>query len=127
MPLTTAHIIFAASMLGGSMIAFAPGAPNTTPSETTGTASFYSSRYDGRLTASGERFNSSALTAASRDLPLGTRVKITNLANGRSVIVLVNDRGPYVRNRIISVTLRAARELGFVEAGTAQVRIEPIR
>jgi rare lipoprotein A len=92
----------------------------------TGTASYYSSRYDGRITAGRERFSSNALTAASRDLPFGTRVKVTNLANHRSVVVRINDRGPFVASRSISVTRRAARQLGFVKAGTAQVSIEPI-
>src|SRR5450759_3640554 len=95
--------------------------PKTAVSQSTGTASFYSSRYDGRITASGQRFSSKALTAASRDLPLGSRLKLTNLANHRSVVVRVNDRGPFVQSRAISVTRRAAQKLGFVKAGTAQV------
>jgi rare lipoprotein A len=92
-------------------------------SSTEGVASFYSTRFDGRVTASGQRFNSKALTAASLQLPLGSRVKITNLANHHSVIVRVNDRGPFVKGRDISVTRRAAQQLGFIKAGTAKVRI----
>ena len=100
--------------------ATAPGAP------TTGVASFYSTRYDGRVTASGQRFHSNLLTAASRDLPMGSKVRIKNLSNNRSVVVRVNDRGPFVKGRAISVTRRAARELGFTKAGTARVEITPL-
>jgi rare lipoprotein A len=89
--------------------------------EKTVTASYYSGRYNGRRTASKERFSNSALTAAHRGLPFGTRVKLTNPSTSRSVIVRVNDRGPFVDGREISVTRRAARQLGFVRAGLAQV------
>ena len=92
-------------------------------SSTEGVASFYSTRFDGRVTASGQRFSSNALTAASLQLPLGSRVRVTNLANHRSVIVRVNDRGPFVKGRNISLTRRAAQQLGFLKAGTAKVRI----
>jgi len=88
------------------------------------TASFYSTRYNGRRTASGQRFNSNALTAAHRTLPFGTKVKVTNLSNNRSVVVRVNDRGPFVKGREISVTRLAARRLDFVRAGTARVAME---
>ena len=88
-----------------------------------GVASFYTSRLNGHITASGERFNNDALTAAHRTLPLGTRVRLTNIRNHRSVIVRVNDRGPFVEGREISVTRRAAAQLGFLRAGTARVQI----
>lgn len=79
--------------------------------------------YDvGGLTASGERTRGGALAAAHRTLPFGTRVKVENLANGRSVIVRINDRGPFVRGRIIDVTRAAAEELGFIRAGVVRVR-----
>lgn len=79
--------------------------------------------YDiGGLTASGERTRSDALAAAHRTLPFGTRVKVENLSNGRSVIVRINDRGPFVRGRIIDVTRAAAEELGFIRAGVVRVR-----
>lgn len=90
------------------------------------TCSFYSSRYNGRSTASGQRFNNASLTAASRDLPLGTKIKVTNLANNRSVVVRVNDRGPFVKGRDLSVTRGAAQRLGFIKSGTAHVRITPV-
>jgi rare lipoprotein A len=88
-----------------------------------GIASFYTSRLNGHRTASGERFNNNALTAAHRTLPLGTRVRLTNSKNHRSVVVRVNDRGPFVPGREISVTRQAAHQLGFLRAGTAQVQI----
>lgn len=79
--------------------------------------------YDvGGLTASGERTRTGVLAAAHRTLPFGTRVKVENLANGRSVIVRINDRGPFIRGRIIDVTRAAAEELGFIHAGVVRVR-----
>jgi rare lipoprotein A len=92
-----------------------------------GLASFYGHELAGNRTASGERFNPAGYTAAHRQLPFGTRLKVTNLANGRSVVVRINDRGPHVRGRIIDVSLAAARSLGMVGRGLAQVRIERLR
>lgn len=86
----------------------------------TGRASWYALT---SRTASGERCNPNALTAAHRNLPFGTRVKVTNLDNGKSVVVRINDRGPFVHGRIIDVTRAAARSLGFVGAGTAKVQL----
>jgi rare lipoprotein A len=89
-----------------------------------GTASYYGAELAGNRTASGERFNPHGLTAAHRTLPLGTKLRVTNVANGRSVIVRVNDRGPFVGKRLIDVSLGAAREIQMVRSGTAQVRLE---
>jgi rare lipoprotein A len=89
-----------------------------------GEASYYGHELAGNRTASGERFNPNGLTAAHRTLPLGTRLKVTNIANGRSVIVRVNDRGPFVRSRLIDVSLGAAREINMVRSGKAQVKLE---
>ena len=89
--------------------------------------SYYSHKYDGRRTASGQRFSSNALTAAHKTLPLGTRVKLTNPANHHSVIVRVNDRGPFVKGRDISVTRRAAKRLGFTRAGVADLEMETLK
>jgi rare lipoprotein A len=90
----------------------------------TGMASFYGSELHGRKTASGERFNKNAMTAAHRTAPFGSRLKVTNLANGRSVYVRVNDRGPFVRGRIVDVSLGAARQIGFHGRGVTRVRVE---
>lgn len=91
-----------------------------------GQASFYASRFHGRATASGEPYDSTALTAAHRSLPFGTRVKVTNLRNKKSVIVTINDRGPFHRKRIIDVSKAAARKLDFVNRGLTRVRIEEV-
>lgn len=86
----------------------------------TGRASWYSLT---SITASGERCDPNALTAAHRSLPFGTKVKVENLKNGKSVVVRINDRGPFVGGRIIDLTKAAAGRLGFVSAGTAPVRL----
>jgi rare lipoprotein A len=87
------------------------------------TAVYYSRRLDGHRTASGERFNSNALTAAHKTYPLGTRLRLTTVRTKRSVVVRVNDRGPFTPGRDISVTRRAARQLGMLRAGHARVRV----
>lgn len=89
-----------------------------------GTASWYGPGFHGKRTASGERFDQNALTAAHRKLPLGSEVKVTNLDNGRSIVVEINDRGPYKKGRVIDLSKGAARKLGIVEDGLATVRIE---
>jgi rare lipoprotein A len=90
-----------------------------------GKASYYAAHFAGRKTASGERLNPDRLTAASKTLPLGTRVKVTNLENGRTVHVTINDRGPYVRGRVIDLTPRAADALAMRHDGIAKVEIRP--
>jgi rare lipoprotein A len=89
-----------------------------------GMASWYGAPYHGRATASGERYDQEGLTAAHRTLPFGTQIRVTNLANGRSLVLRVNDRGPFKSERIVDLTRRAARELGFLAAGSAPVRLE---
>lgn len=91
-----------------------------------GKASFYSSGHHGRRTASGERFDMHALTAAHRSLPFGSRVRVTNLNNQRSVVVRINDRGPYGRGRIIDLSRAAAERLGMLRSGVAPVRVEQL-
>jgi rare lipoprotein A len=91
-----------------------------------GFASYYGREFAGRRTASGERYDPHRLTAAHRSLPFGTRLLVTNLDNGRSVVVRVNDRGPQRRDRILDVSSRAAERLGFASAGLARVRIDPL-
>jgi rare lipoprotein A (peptidoglycan hydrolase) len=93
----------------------------------TGMASFYGSEFAHRRTASGERFDPSQLTAAHRTLPFGTRVRVTNLENGRRVVVRINDRGPYARGRVLDLSRAAARKLGFVSDGVTRVRLEILR
>jgi rare lipoprotein A len=90
----------------------------------TGVASWYGIHWQGRRTASGERFDTRLLTAAHRSLPLNTMVRVTNLLNGRSVEVTVNDRGPYVGHRVIDLSEAAAKRLDMVKKGLVPVRIE---
>jgi len=89
-----------------------------------GIASWYGPRFHGNRTADGEHFNMNALTAAHRTLPFNSYVRVTDLATGRSVVVRINDRGPYDGHRIIDLSARAARELGITDDGTARVRLE---
>lgn len=89
-----------------------------------GEASFYSHKFHGRTTASGEPMNQNKSTAASRALPLGSKATVTNEENGRSVDVIVNDRGPYVDGRVIDLSRSAARKLDMIEDGTAPVTVE---
>lgn len=91
-----------------------------------GIASWYGTKFHGRLTSSGEPYNMYAMTAANKTLPLPTFVRVTNLRNGRSVVVKVNDRGPFVRNRLIDLSYVAARKLGIVATGTAPVEVRAI-
>lgn len=91
-----------------------------------GRASWYGPGFHGKKTASGEIYNQYAMTAAHTILPMHTKVRVTNLGNGRSVIVRVNDRGPFVDNRIIDVSLAAAQKLGMIGKGTARVRVESV-
>ena len=92
--------------------------------EEVGIASYYGRAHDGRRTASGEVFDMHQMTAAHRTLPFGTRVRVTNLANGKQTVVRINDRGPFRRGRIIDLSLAAARRLGIVGRGIAKVRVE---
>lgn len=91
-----------------------------------GLASWYGGWFNGHRAAGGELYNQNRLTAASRTLPLGTPVRVTNLRNGRSVVVRINDRGPYVRGRMIDLSRAAARELGMLRQGTAWVLLEVV-
>lgn len=91
-----------------------------------GLGSWYGGRHHGGPTASGERYNKHAMTAAHRTLQMNTRVRVTNQRNGRSVIVRINDRGPYVKGRIIDVSEAAAAQLWMKEAGVVPVKVERI-
>ncbi len=91
-----------------------------------GVASFYAEEFNGRKTSNGEIYDMHALTAAHPSHPFNTRVKVTNLDNGKTVIVRINDRGPFVKNRIIDLSYMAAKELNMIGPGTANVRVEVI-
>ncbi|MEI2383660.1 septal ring lytic transglycosylase RlpA family protein [Breoghania sp. JC706] len=108
------HLIIAAAAFFGAC-SLAQAAPSAC-----GKAAWY--EYTTR-TASGEMANPNAMTAAHRTLPFGTKVKVTNLRNGKSVTVRINDRGPYTRGRVIDLTRAAARKLGYINSGTAPVSL----
>jgi rare lipoprotein A len=91
-----------------------------------GVASYYADDYHGRKTSNGEEYDMHAMTAAHQSLPFNTKVRVTNLQNGKSVIVRINDRGPFKDNRIIDVSYAAAKELSMIGPGTANVRLEII-
>jgi rare lipoprotein A len=92
----------------------------------TGKASFYADKFEGVPTASGEKYKHNKLTGAHKSLPFGTKVKVTNTANNESVEVIINDRGPWVENRIIDLSKSAAEKLGFINQGIADVKLEVI-
>ncbi|MCW5889367.1 MAG: septal ring lytic transglycosylase RlpA family protein [bacterium] len=96
------------------------------PPERIGKASWYGPGFVGRKTASGDRFDPNLLTGAHRTLPLGTKVRVTNLKNGRSVLITINDRGPFIRHRELDLSEGAARELQMKGQGVAQVLIQPL-
>ncbi|GGC34364.1 RlpA-like lipoprotein [Paraburkholderia caffeinilytica] len=112
----------------GSLLANAQpltdGGPSISDFHQTGRASWYGRGFHGRRTANGERFDMHALTAAHRTLPLGSYVRVTNPATSRSVVVRINDRGPYARGRVIDLSMAAAAALDMRHAGTARVKIE---
>lgn len=89
-----------------------------------GIASYYGPGFQGEKTASGESFNINDLTAAHRTLPFNTKVRVTNLENSKSVIVRINDRGPFKKGRIIDLSLGAAKKIGLLQAGRAKVKLE---
>jgi rare lipoprotein A len=129
--LTRSHAVPPRAQMDGGQVP----APNTRPAkpghdhpryEENGLASWYGKRYHGRRTASGQRFDMNALTAAHRTLPFGTRVEVTNLGNGRALVVVINDRGPFVKGRVIDVSRRAAANLGFLRKGLARVRMRVV-
>ncbi len=118
-----------------AMVSLLPSAKPTQPAQASrvrtpvlkrwfqiGRASWYGHRFQGRATASGESYNMAGLTCAHRSLPLGTLIRVTNLVNHRSVVVRVNDRGPYLASRVVDLSYAAARLLRF--SGTAPVRLE---
>lgn len=91
-----------------------------------GIASYYAHKFHGRTTASGEVYDENRMTAAHRELPFGTRVRVTNLSNDKHVVLKINDRGPFVDGRIIDVSYAAAKRLDFIEAGIVRVRVEQV-
>jgi rare lipoprotein A len=116
--------LFALSLLALTGAQSASAEPPAAEIHQVGAASFVGPRQVGAKTASGERFDPKRLTAASRTLPLGSQVRVTNLATGKSVTVTVNDRGPFARGRIMDVSPAAAAKLGMKTAGVSQVAVD---
>ncbi len=116
-----------AALLADDTVVAAPQAQAQAEIVGRGEASYYGRELAGNRTASGERFDPEGMTAAHRSLPLGSRLKVTNQANGRSVVVRVNDRGPFARARLLDVSYGAARELSMLRAGKAIVTLELLR
>lgn len=92
-----------------------------------GQASYYAHKFHGRPTASGEIYDENAMTAAHKTLAFGTKVRVTNLYNGKKVVVRINDRGPFVEGRIIDLSYKAAGEVDMIAAGVVDVRVEVLR
>lgn len=97
------------------------------PQTQIGIASYYGKKFHKKRTANGEIFNMYKVSAAHKSYPLGTKVRVTNLENGKSIKLVINDRGPFVKGRIIDLSYKAARKLDFVNQGTTRVRINVIR
>ncbi len=116
-----AAALAAAGLLAGGCGSSRPGFTQT------GQGSYYADKFNGRPTASGARYRPGYMTAAHNTLPFGTRIRVTNVRNGRSVKVTVNDRGPHAPGRIVDVSRKAARRLDLVRAGVVPVRLEVIR
>lgn len=100
--------------------------PAKTPTVHVGDASWYGPGFSGKTTASGEVFDETKMTAAHKTLPLGTKAKVTNLKDGKSVQVEINDRGPYAQGRIIDLSQAAAKALGIIDRGVVKVRVESL-
>lgn len=120
-------MIFTAVLLFGCSSVPKHSPPELVGFSETGEASFYANKYQFRKTASGERFNQLADTAAHKTLPFGTQVKVTNLNNGDSVVVKINDRGPFIEGRIIDLTSSAFSRIGNTSSGVIPVEIEVVK
>lgn len=126
--LTTALLLIFSVSCSAVKPPSAPSKPSNPTKVQTGKASWYSTLCNrGSKTASGERLSNNSSTAAHKTLPLGTKVKVINVSNGKSEIVKISDRGPYVKGRIIDVTVGVASRLGFKSQGVADVRIEVLQ
>lgn len=110
-------------LFGAMALAFAVALPLSAAAQI-GMASWYGKKFHGRLTANGERYDMNAATCAHKKLRFGTRVRVTNIKTGKSVICRVNDRGPFIGGRIIDLSKGTAKRLGMIQSGTARVRLE---
>lgn len=118
-------IAFSILVVASSLVSACGGSKNAFTQS--GQGSYYADKFNGRPTASGAPYRPGQMTAAHNTLPFGTRIKVTNVKNGRSVKVTVNDRGPHVKGRIVDVSRKAARKLDLVEAGVVPVQLKVIK
>jgi rare lipoprotein A len=116
--------LFCSTLVFGSFPTFAHDEPRQSM---VGNASWYGGKFHGRTTANGERFNKDGLTAAHRSLPFGSRVRVTNPATEASVVVRINDRGPYAGNRVIDLSRAAAKAVNLIGPGVAPVELEVLQ
>jgi len=119
-------VLFILTLLSACSTVPLQSPPQPVGHKESGKASFYAMKFQSRKTASGERFDQSAKTAAHRSLPFGTKVKVTNVKNGQSVVVKINDRGPFVRGRVIDLSQSAFNCIGNTHSGVINVDIEVI-
>ena len=118
-----AAALFAGTMVGSYSAAITPVVAET-KSAASGSASYYGKRFHGRRTANGESFNMNSMTAAHKTLPFGTKVRVTNRRNGKSVVVRINDRGPWSDGRVIDLSRAAAEDLDMIDRGVVSVTLE---
>ena len=119
--------VLVASLIVGCSSTADKAVSSTTGYQEVGKASYYASKFQGRKTASGEPYDKSKLTAAHRKLPFGTTVRVTNLQNGRSVTVRINDRGPFIKGRIIDLSSSAFSRIANLKKGIVEVRLEIVK
>lgn len=124
--MTLTRLLAAGLLAIPALLAHVPSAEAKVGLTQKGIASYYHDKLRGRKTASGERYDSRAYTAAHKRLPLGTKVRVTNLETGKSILVRINDRGPFAAGRIIDLSRRAAGDLGILKVGLAPVRVEVV-
>ena len=126
--MTKLKIALGAAVIAASVFSAAPPAvahdTGAVAQVLSGAASWYGPKFHGRLTANGERFDMDGLTAAHRTLPFGTKVRVTNARNGKSVVVRINDRGPFAGHRVLDLSREAARTIGLMKQGVGNVKIE---
>ena len=117
-------LILSTLVAGLLLIGFDADARMTSGDVQTGKASYYHDRFHGRTTASGARYNKNTLSAAHKTLPMGSKVKVTDTRTGKSVVVKINDRGPFVKGRVIDLSRAAAKAIGLTKKGVSPVKVE---
>jgi rare lipoprotein A len=117
-------LILSTLVAGLLLVGFDADARMTNGDVQTGKASYYHDRFHGRTTASGAKYNKNTLSAAHKTLPMGSKVKVTDTRSGKSVVVKINDRGPFVKGRVIDLSRAAAKQIGLTKKGVSPVKLE---